>query len=407
MKKMDEDKYEFRFVDLFSGIGGFHQAMTQLGGHCVLASEIDSNCNSVYETNYRISSAVNIRDLDEKTDVPDHDVLCAGFPCQAFSKAGKQAGMRDKTRGTLFFDIERILREKKPTYIILENVRNIISHDNHNTWNIIQSVLKDCGYRLTETPLIVSPHQFGIPQLRERVVILGKYDPRNREEPLRIHISRDTRKEDNSIYTILDAEPVETKYNISKYEEYVLTAWDEFYQGIDVKVIGFPIWADYFRCDHVPEQYPVWKQNFVKKNMELYQRNRDFIDAWLNKYNNLKDFIPTHHKMEWQAGTSIDTLWEGVIQFRPSGIRVKTPNCFPALVAMVQVPIIGKYRRRLTVEEAGKLQSFPNPVRSREGEGQVQGFLCDSSDQQAYKQFGNSVNVEVIRRCAKELFEQD
>lgn len=168
-------------------------------------------------------------------------------------------------------------------------------------------------------------------------------------------------------------------------------------------MIGFPIWADYFKYKAVPQEYPAWKQNFVKKNMELYQRNQVFIDAWLEKYNNLQDFVLTHHKMEWQAGTSISTLWEGIIQMRPSGIRVKAPTCFPALVAMVQIPIIGRYKRRLTVEEAGRLQSFPNPVRTPEtGEG----FICDSSDQQAYKQFGNSVNVEVIRRCTQELFDR-
>ena len=351
MERRDKGTYNFKFIDLFSGIGGFHQAMTQLGGECVLASEIDANCNQVYKQNYHMDSAVNVRDLNEKTDIPDHDVLCAGFPCQAFGKAGKQAGLKDQTRGTLFFEIERILREKKPEYIVLENVRNLVSHDHHNTWRIIHAVLQDCGYRLTEAPLIVSPHQFGIPQLRERVIILGKYDPKHVDEPLDIQISGGYKKEDNSIYEILDEQKVEDKYYISAYEKYVLSAWDEFYQGIDLKVIGFPIWADYFKYKAVPQEYPAWKQNFVKKNMELYQRNQVFIDAWLEKYNNLQDFVPTHHKMEWQAGTAISTLWEGIIQMRPSGIRVKAPTCFPALVAMVQIPIIGRYKRRLTVEE--------------------------------------------------------
>ena len=401
MERQSDGTYQFNFIDLFSGIGGFHQALTQLGGTCLLASEIDANCNRIYERNYGMASSGNIRNLDEKKDVPEHDVLCAGFPCQAFSKAGKQAGLSDQTRGTLFFDIERILREKKPEYIVLENVRNLVSHDHHNTWRIIHAVLQDCGYRLTEAPLIVSPHQFGIPQLRERVIILGKYDPDHVEEPLEITIPTTHKKEENSIYDILDSGKVEDKYYISDYEEMVLSAWDEFYQGIDLKVIGFPIWADYFKYPEVPENYPTWKQNFVRKNIELYQRNRVFIDNWLEKYNHLQDFIPTHHKMEWQAGTTISSVWEGIIQMRPSGIRIKAPTCFPALVAMVQIPIIGRFRRRLTVEEAGRLQSFPDPIRTEDA---GEGFLCDSSDQQAYKQFGNSVNVEVIRRCAEELF---
>lgn len=405
-KNAKKREYNFKFIDLFSGIGGFHQAMEQLGGECVLASEIDEFCNKLYQKNYNMSSNVNIRDLDEKTDIPDHDVLCAGFPCQAFSKAGKQVGMEDETRGTLFFDIARILREKHTPYIVLENVRNLVSHDNKKTWRIIRKTLTECGYRLTETPLIVSPHQFGIPQLRERVIILGKYDPHNIDKPLEIDLETKCKKTDNSIYSVLEQSKVEDKYYISEYEEKVLTAWDEFYQGITRKVIGFPIWADYFRCEKVPEEYPGWKKDFVKKNMELYVDNKEFIDSWFKKYDDLNDFIPTHHKMEWQAGEEIKSLWEGVIQMRPSGIRIKTPTCFPALVAMVQIPIVGRYRRRLTVEEAGRLQSFPNPVRD-EDRMDKEHFLCDSNDQQAYKQFGNSVNVEVIRRCAEKLFEYE
>ena len=118
------------------------------------------------------------------------------------------------------------------------------------------------------------------------MIILGKYDPKHVDEPLDIQISGGYKKEDNSIYEILDEQKVEDKYYISAYEKYVLSAWDEFYQGIDLKVIGFPIWADYFKYKAVPQEYPAWKQNFVKKNMELYQRNQVFIDAWLEKYNN-------------------------------------------------------------------------------------------------------------------------
>ena len=107
-----------------------------------------------------------------------------------------------------------------------------------------------------------------------------------------------------------------------------------------------------------------------------------------------QEFSPTHRKFEWQAGESIKTLWEGVIQFRPSGIRVKKPTTFPALVAMVQIPIIGKYKRRLTVSEAAKLQSFSND------------FIPNPNDQQAYKQFGNAVNVEVIVQSLLRLFNE-
>ena len=126
----------FTFIDLFSGIGGFHQALEQLGGKCVLASEIDEYAIETYQKNYHIDSNINVRDIDEN-NMPDFDVLCAGFPCQTFSKAGKQLGFNDETKGTLFFDIERILKAKHPKYIILENVRNLVSHDHGNTWRII------------------------------------------------------------------------------------------------------------------------------------------------------------------------------------------------------------------------------------------------------------------------------
>ena len=187
---------------------------------------------------------------------------------------------------------------------------------------------------------------------------------------------------------------VANKYYISDYEKMVLTAWDEFYKGIKETVIGFPIWALYFNGYFKHEKLPKWKEDFINKNINLYNNNKDFIDKWMEKYNYLKDFAPTHRKLEWQAGNSIKSLWDGIIQFRPSGIRVKKPTCFPALVAMVQIPIIGKYKRRLTVREAARLQSFPDS------------FIPNQNDQQAYKQFGNAVNVDVIKMMAEKLFNE-
>lgn len=384
---------KFKFIDLFSGIGGFHQAMENLGGECVFASDIDKYAIETYKDNYGIDSGINVRDIKEE-DIPKHDVLCAGFPCQAFSKAGKRMGFQDETKGTLFFEIERILKYHKTKYIILENVRNLVSHDHGNTWKTIYTHLKELGYRLTPMPLILSPHQLGVPQLRERVVILGIYDPENSDKDLVFDFNSLTglkSKEDNNIYDVLETGKVDEKYNITERERYVLTVWDNFYKGIKENVLGFPVWFEYFKKKPTDDMAN-WKKEFVIKNNNLYKNNKEFIDKWAKEYNNLKDFTPTQRKFEWQAGDSINSLWEGLIQFRPSGIRVKKPTCFPALVALVQIPIIGKYQRRLTVREAARLQSFPD------------NFKPNVSDQQAYKQFGNAVNVKVIQTAAEELF---
>lgn len=356
----------------------------------MLASDIDPEAIKVYKQNYGIDSNINVRDIKNE-DIPDHDVLCAGFPCQAFSKAGKQQGFMDQTRGTLFFEIVRILNAKHPKYIMLENVRNLVSHDNGNTYSVIRKSLHDLGYRLTENPLILSPFQFGIPQVRERLYIPGVFDPEHVDEPIEIKFGRLLQKSDNSIYSIIDSTENDSFYTINKHTERVLTAWDEFYHGIDVKVIGFPVWSAFFKTETIDSTLPDWKKDFIRKNQDLYKRNKPFIDCWLKKWGDLKDFTPTESKFEWQCGTSISSIWDGVIQIRPSGVRVKKPDVFQALVALVQTPIIGKYKRKLTVAEAARLQSFPDS------------FIPDDNKQQAYKQFGNSVNVKVLQEIFKEL----
>lgn len=406
---------KFKFIDLFSGIGGFHQAMVNLGGKCVFASEIDKEAIKTYQYNYGIDSAHDITKTKEE-DIPKHDVLCAGFPCQAFSKAGQQLGFTDKTKGTLFFEIIRILKYHKTPYIILENVRNLTSHDNGKTWIIIKNALNEIGYIISEDPFIISPHQLGIPQLRERVIILGVHKDVGIKN-LNITLPNYDKKEIIFFNSgILEQGDVDKKYYISKHQEKVLQCWDEFIKGIKyipsrktdrrtkkksyIKInfngtIGFPIWAFEFRetYDYSNEKYE-WKKDFIAKNRYLYQFNKRFIDAWLKKWNVFDSFTPTEQKLEWQCGSECTNVWDGLIQFRPSGVRVKTATVFPALVAMVQIPIIGKVKRRLTPREAARLQSFPDD------------FIINSDDHQAYKQFGNAVNVNVIQYMAEQLFKQ-
>jgi DNA (cytosine-5)-methyltransferase 1 len=154
-----------RFIDLFSGVGGFHQALSYFGAHCVFASEWNTHAAYTYEVNYGIKPHGDLTQIHEK-EIPQHDILCGGFPCQAFSISGKQKGFED-TRGTLFFDIARIIAHHKPRLIFLENVRNLIRHDQGKTIRIIQSTLENLGYNVYYKVLNAS--HFKLPQNRARV----------------------------------------------------------------------------------------------------------------------------------------------------------------------------------------------------------------------------------------------
>ncbi len=388
-------KKEFTFIDLFCGIGGFHQALTSLGGHCVFASDIDKDCRKTYYKNYGLMPEGDITQIDEK-QIPPHDVLCAGFPCQSFSKAGKRLGFSDETKGTLFFDIIRIVHHHKPQYLLLENVRNLASHDNGNTWNVIKETISAEGYNIINEPVIFSPHYIGIPQHRERVYImcirkdLGTI-PEFFFNPEHIKpCSIDT--------ILLDDAEIENidRYKLSDDYIQLIDNWNEFLKGIVSPLPGFPIWTDRLSplnpCEDL-SQYPKWCENFIRKNNSLYEQNKTFLDTWLKKAHNNPLFKGAKSKLEWQAGKIENPdIWETIMQFRPSGLRVKPGTYFPALVAITQTSIVGKKKRYLTPRECARLQSFPDT------------FECDEKQSQAYKQFGNAVNVECVKLFAKFLF---
>lgn len=377
----------FTFIDLFAGIGGFHQAMRLLNGTCVYASEISKDAVDVYKENYNMDSHQDITEI-KPSDVPYHDVLCAGFPCQSFSKAGSQKGFSD-VRGTLFFDIVKIIKthklhNKNPKYIILENVRNLISHDEGRTWKTIRKSLENLDYNVINEPIISSPHYYEIPQLRERAIILAV---RNDIFMDKIDLNIDKKKKNTANYKTIIQEDGEydlNKFKINSYEENVLNMWNDFIKIVRNTTLGFPIWVDEFNKKYNLDDLPEWKQRIIEKNRKLYIDYKEELKSWLKQYDNLKWVKKTHRKFEWQANHSIKSIFEGIIQFRPSGIRVKKPTEFPALVAMIHVPIIGESKRYITPREAANMQSFPKE------------FKIHRNDRVAYKQFGNSVNVNVI-----------
>jgi len=160
---------EYKFIDLFAGIGGFHYALKSFGAECVFASEIDKKAQNTYYSNHDISPYGDITQINEK-DIPKHDILCGGFPCQAFSISGKQKGFED-TSGTLFFDIARIVNFHKPKILFLENVKNFTRHDNGKTLQTVVETLTNLDY--TVQYKILNTSNFGLPQNRERVYIVA------------------------------------------------------------------------------------------------------------------------------------------------------------------------------------------------------------------------------------------
>ena len=388
---------KFKFIDLFCGIGGFHQAMESLGGECVYACDIDADCRKTYDANYGLKPDVDVTKIDP-AKLPAFDVLCGGFPCQAFSKAGNRLGFADETKGTLFFDVERIMAYCQPKYALLENVRNLASHDGGNTWRTIHEHLTNIGYNVLEEPVIFSPHYLGIPQHRERVFIMCVRKDIGTLPIFQFNSKRKLPK--CSIQDILqdDAEILDLqKYKLSEDKIQLVDLWNEFIQNIKCKKLpGFPVWSEYLHEPALNEDttgYPAWKINFINKNNQLYLDNREFIDKWLNRAKQNPLFFGAKAKLEWQAGQyKHPNIWDHILQFRPSGIRVKTGTYFPALVAITQTSIVGCRQRELTLRECARLQSFPDT------------FQPDIVDAQAYKQFGNAVNVEVVKLFAKYLF---
>lgn len=404
----------FKFIDLFAGIGGFHQAMSDLGGTCVMASEINQACIETYKKNFPDTKIFgDIREIDPN-DIAPFEVLCGGFPCQSFSKAGERKGFADEDKGKLFYSILEII-DKHPEikFLILENVRNLA--DRPEYWDEIKKQLMKRNFFITEDPIILSPSNFGIPQIRERVYILGiRKDIRDEKILTNGYIHKSDLDIGNYInknncklgdaWSILE-ENVPDDYIVSKECELMIKAWDEFRIKTKIKIIGFPIWINSFGLDIDDEKkfrrlvhyssMPNWKKKYVDNNRQLYLKNRKFIDKWIKKYDMLSR-TKLYQKFEWNCGVDCDDIRQTIIQVRQSGIRVKRPNYYPSLVAMVNTPIIWdknkNHYRKITPREAANLQSFNK------------NYIFTGTHKQMYQQLGNSVNVRILKILAERLF---
>lgn len=430
----------FTYVDLFAGIGGFAAALEALGGQNVYSCEIDEAAAKVYERNWGHSALGDITRVanDLGVEVPKHDILAAGFPCQPFSKSGAQRGM-DEARGTLFWNILKIIEKHHPRLVLLENVRNLAGPRHRDEWRVIIKSLREQGYHVADEATVLSPHVLplehgGRPQVRERVFIAATYDPDGLMDgvPARpLHELIETRMQETwNLETDLplDDECDEPNTVLTSAEVQWIDAWDEFVrrmwpavreqarEGRKVALPGFPIWADAwvttptlqaFVDGRIASPYPAvlkvadtwdevpgWKQTFLRKNAEFYTQHKQTLDRWRTEYK-IETFPASRRKLEWQAQET-ETLWDCVMQLRPSGIRAKRPTHLPALVAITQTSIIGPRRRRLSTREAARLQGFPDNY-----------DFGGQADALTYKQLGNGVNIGVVWNVLKAHVQRD
>ena len=352
---------KMKYIDLFCGIGGFHTALSNLGHECVFASDSDKYCREVYELNYGIKPNDDVKKIDpEKLD--DFDILCAGFPCQPFSNAGKKKTFKDN-RGLLFDEIIKIVKVKKPKFLFLENVKHILKVSGGKVMEYIKEKLDENGYTLQLFNM--SPHKYGVPQQRERIyfVCIRKDIYKNQDVNL-IHPEIDL---SNIVFEdfLDDRETVNEKYFLKDDVLKSLETWEEMIKLFEVdEKISPTIMANEFHKNYSEEEFAelaVWRQDYITKNKPLYNKYKEHWDAWYETNKEILTRREIYGKLEWQVGKikQNDSIFNYFIQMRQSGIRVRKPQYFPTLVAISQIPIYGKEKRYITPRECLRLQSFP------------------------------------------------
>ena len=434
----------FKFVDLFAGLGGFHYALDSLGGECVFVSEIDVNLRNLYHKNHKVSKSIIFGDISECwTQVPEHDVLVAGFPCQPFSKSGKQLGFDDKKRGDCIFYVLNILKRVRPKYFIFENVPNFAKHNKGESWREVKNALTELGYCVRSTSDAVdegksakhlSPSQYGFPQKRDRFFAIGSQEFLPKDPfPISNDVSPKLKK---ILLTNKDKKRKRDKLidlencNINVQGIKAINLWNKFIDCLPNKhrdlMTTTPLWleeidADYPYVSQTPYQYflekgltldkiekklknlppyarekvsrfPLWKIKFIDSNREWLSKIQKYIDS--NVVKDIRGLDYTYRKLEWNWKLSKSSnIWNHTIQFRPSGLRVSNPSYIPTVVSINanQIPIYGPMGRHLTKRELARAFGFPDKMK-----------LLENSNA-GFNALGNAVHVEVAKLVAKNL----
>ncbi|MDD2636412.1 MAG: DNA (cytosine-5-)-methyltransferase [Bacteroidales bacterium] len=314
----------YKFIDLFSGIGGFHYALSSFGAECVFASEWDINAAATYYQNFNLKPQGDITKIRE-IDIPTHDILCGGFPCQAFSISGKQKGFED-TRGTLFFDIARIAEYHKPKVLFLENVKNLSKHDEGKTLKTIIKTLENLNY--TVFYQVLNASNFGLPQNRERIYIVA------------------------------------------------------FRNDIKCSKFNFPIPPNNPVCLlDILEENPKNAKVIIRDDIEIYKKYKP-QKTLFNEMTLLNKPI--------QIG-KVNKGGQGERIYHPLGHAITLSAYGGGVGSKTGLYLIEGKIRKLSPRECARVQGFPDD------------FILNKTDTQSYKQFGNSVSINVLQSVLTEI----
>ena len=325
MIKTDKNSLKnYKFIDLFAGIGGFHLALNSFGATCVFASEWDKYAAQTYEQNFHFKPFGDITKIIA-TEIPAHDILCGGFPCQAFSVSGKQKGFED-TRGTLFFDIARIVNQHKPKVLFLENVKNLAKHNDGNTLKIILKTLDELGYNVFSK--IINTSNFGLPQNRQRLYIVA-FEKSIKSDAFQFP---EATNEKVCLVQVLEDEPPNAK----------------IIERDDIEIYKDAVEFPTFSCN----------ADLMNKPIQIGKVNKG---------------------------------GQGERIYHPLGHAITLSAYGGGVGSKTGLYLVNGKIRKLSPRECARIQGFPDH------------FSINERDTQSYKQFGNSVSVNVLQHIIGEI----